>query len=954
MTPSISVETHSIASLEDCAAWPPEISKIYEASDAPLPSWCRTGPYPFVSDGILPLLSELSRLPGSVYADSCDTSPRLADIFNMVLSTVADIRSLAAHYDPLCYAAPFISTLLRVLMHLCAKGTIIMNETPFVRPRTSTPHRGGFDGVATLIACHSLEGPDADPSADSGADMIVELSRSSPPAVYSMSMVSASTSASSSSSSDASSSIDGIDVPLDAHVIPGCGRHQYVLLPFLCIADANQIVDLMSSVACQRHVWGIPAPAIGFALSNSGTTATLVLSWMDPSTHRIHVVCPAHPNSNLGAAFGLFDFTSPFGALSFAQLVLRLSNEFAVVCDYAITGCENNSLDWRSDVPSEAFHEQSVARWVHEVALASGKSLSLPPTPPPSPPTKLPSHSPDKSDVAMSAGPKTSNSKTRRSSSNFAALSAKGYDKKDDARADILTWTGDRAVFMDALLERSTGDDAEEITEMVRSYNEMCGFLWPSAWNKNAPPPVDEGLTDVLDLLLDQAGEFQKLSAEQAKQGSTKPEQAKQFKMKPEHEKFLKNHMSTLLAASVGACVLYDRRTGVKINEAESRHRWDALIYHFYAEEGEKASPYVLLEKTINYARNQSVDNIDVETFVKDQIQQLRDYRDHCLDATTDARKLDKSAQQTDGTHLDAVIRQSLTASNRAQELLDFVGSFDERPDEYIQWVRRRSYREPKQGICDAILFAVLPGFRDLIEEIEFIIDARTPPQEKPNAPPKSDSVKQLLDNPFHVCTTDPWILRTQAAHEAAQQNIPQFQHDLILPHFIVEYKKTDDKDGAKALNQGRMYLVSMVAFYTALGVEDFPFFALVTSGKAGAILMAWKSSKHAKTYLIERNVRTFDISSPIQAFHFATFLLRLRDDQKKLKDRVASQLPVGDEEGRQALLDRLRRWSKFAQDPEDIQRYEADKLIRAAKAAAAKAAAAEAEAAAAEAAEAE
>jgi hypothetical protein len=36
-----------------------------------------------------------------------------------------------------------------------------------------------------------------------------------------------------------------------------------------------------------------------------------------------------------------------------------------------------------------------------------------------------------------------------------------------------------------------------------------------------------------------------------------------------------------------------------------------------------------------------------------------------------------------------------------------------------------------------------------------------------------------------------------------------------------------------------------VVNFYSALGIEDYPFFALVTAGKLGAILMAWKSSKH-------------------------------------------------------------------------------------------------------------
>ena len=143
-----------------------------------------------------------------------------------------------------------------------------------MRPRTTTPHRGGFDGVATLLACHSVGGFARDLS--SSPDMVDERSRFSLPAVYSMSVDSASASSSSGASC--------IDVPLEAHVIPGRGRHLYVLLPFLCVADTNHIVDLMSSVACQRHVWGIPTPAIGFALSKSGTTATLVTSWVDLST----------------------------------------------------------------------------------------------------------------------------------------------------------------------------------------------------------------------------------------------------------------------------------------------------------------------------------------------------------------------------------------------------------------------------------------------------------------------------------------------------------------------------------------------------------------------------------------------------------------------------------------------------------------------------------------------
>jgi hypothetical protein len=71
---------------------------------------------------------------------------------------------------------------------------------------------------------------------------------------------------------------------LNGHIFQGSGKHSYALLPFLCIADAQNILELMSSVACQRYVWGISEPAIGFLSRPSGAVMELVLSWVDQST----------------------------------------------------------------------------------------------------------------------------------------------------------------------------------------------------------------------------------------------------------------------------------------------------------------------------------------------------------------------------------------------------------------------------------------------------------------------------------------------------------------------------------------------------------------------------------------------------------------------------------------------------------------------------------------------
>jgi hypothetical protein len=93
-------------------------------------------------------------------------------------------------------------------------------------------------------------------------------------------------------------------------------------------------------------------------------------------------------------------------------------------------------------------------------------------------------------------------------------------------------------------------------------------------------------------VLLNQAVEIQK-SVSSGEQGAA-PSPTKQMVLKREHEQFLEEHMSTLLSASVGAFTLHNKRHGIKVNEAESRHDWDALLYRFYTVDGEDASPYVL------------------------------------------------------------------------------------------------------------------------------------------------------------------------------------------------------------------------------------------------------------------------------------------------------------------------------------------------------------------------
>jgi hypothetical protein len=78
------------------------------------------------------------------------------------------------------------------------------------------------------------------------------------------------------------SSTRSINIPFDAHMLPGHGRRFYAIVPLLCVADEENIISLLSSVLYQRHVWGINEPVVGVVFSRTGTVGRVVLGWLDP------------------------------------------------------------------------------------------------------------------------------------------------------------------------------------------------------------------------------------------------------------------------------------------------------------------------------------------------------------------------------------------------------------------------------------------------------------------------------------------------------------------------------------------------------------------------------------------------------------------------------------------------------------------------------------------------
>ncbi|KAF8968293.1 hypothetical protein BDZ97DRAFT_426466 [Flammula alnicola] len=75
-----------------------------------------------------------------------------------------------------------------------------------------------------------------------------------------------------------------IDVSLDGHIVPAQGERHDCVLPIVCIAGDTQleanIVALVTSVVCQRYVWGIRLPTVGLEFSDTGASVRVVVGWM--------------------------------------------------------------------------------------------------------------------------------------------------------------------------------------------------------------------------------------------------------------------------------------------------------------------------------------------------------------------------------------------------------------------------------------------------------------------------------------------------------------------------------------------------------------------------------------------------------------------------------------------------------------------------------------------------
>ncbi|KAG0703486.1 hypothetical protein DFH29DRAFT_441140 [Suillus ampliporus] len=909
------------------------------------------------------------------------------DFQGLIDSTAAGLSALAGlpRYGGERPTVPLWSQLIHALAKTLSSEVLILEDTPFIMPRAqniATQPTDLIDGHAGLLVAHAIfsthrNHPDRSSySPGSRGDEDESM--------YSV------------DSDSCNGSVDSLDLPLQAHMLPGRGRCFSAVVPILLVADARNIVPLLCSALYQRHVWGIRQPVVGLCCSSTDTIASAIFGWLDSDQSEEGHMPVAHlalaADDHLDPLMGVFDFADPGSAICLAQFILGLRSHFTDIKGATSIEVVDSltPLQWRSDLPDFETQfggrlDERVASWTHHVHVhtsSSESSSSTPRTPSPlSDPAlvsyenmspqdlhtiveddqvddantrvhRLPketratgekrrgrasrppslrdssqrSSSPSRQpvlEVERRSRSTSSRAPSRYPNSKFAALSDGGL--VDDI--SISNWLFERHAFSVGRISLPSTQPEHEsgINELVQIYDQMTAFTWSEE--------VQTILSDrtVDSSVLDVRSELFATAASRNRQSSA-------INIPLEDIKFISSRLSALLHAVKGA---RDCEGGAKLygaNEADRRHEWDALLMNFF--QPVPGQRDVLLERTLNFARNLAVDDPSFSTRAADL---TGHYRKICIE---------QQLFEPDTEEDLAIFNQAAAALTRANQFTSDITRRRHAPN-FVERIAYHSRREPDNGTCNAVLVvpcsgaitAMLQHLPDSKEQeaflATFILIRDLKPEKNDSSfgqgntsyqiggvvshtqKPASNSQLQvpsshvseskrkkndrdMLENVFFVHPDG-----TQTTDRLSEQTpFPEPGiKDLLLPVLLSEYKKRDGSAISKAANQMRTYLVSAITFLSALGVTDEPVFGLVVNGTRGAVTMAWM--KGEKIYIMERNVRYYDITDPLQALQFVWVLLRLARHGQRLRGLF--------EQKQNALhmsisLKTLKPWSKLAQ----------------------------------------
>ncbi|KAK0194908.1 hypothetical protein F5146DRAFT_1172420 [Armillaria mellea] len=488
-----------------------------------------------------------------------------------------------------------------------------------------------------------------------------------------------------------------------------------------------------------------------------------------------------------------------------------------------------------------------------------------------------------------------------------------------------------------------------EINEMLEFYEEMTRYMKPPT-TKQELPAVDKRVEALREHFRSQVDAL--------------PAGPNTRELPQEFWEVISGSLSSLLWASVGG---YSKdKGGQDHNEAEARHEWDVLLNLGFVNTKELASGRVVLERALSLSRNVAADlakgstPFDGNTFrvVADQAYQISrsveqasyrlrlrpdfnpdlllqaadvikfasEYQREVLGLFKDLGEAERTVLKRNGDEpelgiVDAILTVPLEYGPKSLEPLiritetretvqaartlhpDNIAEPDDEPVSEIEPPKASGHtKRHKSSRAGSKRTASTSTRMVAIEEERLAV--QDPPQGAPNTN-KKGKVGEWM-HPFAVVCSETKLALETKFPPGVVVDITALAGKLLLAVLVVEYKKRT-QTYAKALMQAKMYLEASVRYLASLGVTKQAVFALATDGVEGAILMAWCSGDSERVYIVERNVRTFKISSPIEVYHFITVLLRLRKyGDTVLKTAVEAVLKANNFE--------QSTWSKTAQ----------------------------------------
>ncbi|KAF8556408.1 hypothetical protein OG21DRAFT_1495507 [Imleria badia] len=365
-------------------------------------------------------------------------------------------------------------------------------------------------------------------------------------------------------------------------------------IPVLCMADAEQLPILLTSLLYQRRVWHISDPLVGLQFSKYDTTIRLFVGWLDDDDSSSSSL--TLPRAHVGEIRTrvVLNLSSPSVVLVVSRLLCSLESHIRGVRDTASRSVgavipdtqSDPSLAWRIDtdgiqeegsapIPENNNTRDMIIRWLKTQRCSAGednlmqtrkrgdKSSSATSSSTPHGSTSGRSYQPPpssytsegkRSSVAKSQN-SDATSQSQKSCSKFVATSEDDYA--------LFRWMFDRRVVPQPVINDMT---------FREEYSAMTSLIWPETWNSSEDlPSVDPALQPCVEDLL------KSIDVLKRRPGAVKCVPVEEF---PINLRIFEHSFSAIFQASRRSL----EKTGLSedICEAAWRHDHDRLLFDFF------------------------------------------------------------------------------------------------------------------------------------------------------------------------------------------------------------------------------------------------------------------------------------------------------------------------------------------------------------------------------------